>query len=87
MNKRLQQNDEIAILTLGGEDFIAVCPPDPKPVYILNPGSNQVHPGVELYTMKEDEIVNISSDKTILDGNNNTYFSIVGPRPRNIVRR
>ena len=87
MNKRLQNRQDIAIVTLGGVDFLSTCPPDPRPVYVLYPGANQVHPNVELYTMTDDEIVNIDDDDNIQDGNGNTYSRLISPRPKNIIRR
>ena len=47
MNRKLNKGEEISILTLGGNDYLAMG--DTKPVYILYPGANQVHPNVEAY--------------------------------------
>ncbi len=87
MNRKLRNNQNIAILTLGGNDYLQECQPDPMPVYILYPGANQVHPGVELYSMTADEIVNVSTTEYITDGNGSTARKIISPRPKNIARR
>jgi hypothetical protein len=85
--RRLKKNEDIAILSLGGVDYLDICPPDPKPVYILFPGANQVHPSVELYTMTQEEIVNLDDDRYIECGNGVTHRGLISPRPKNIVRR
>jgi hypothetical protein len=84
---RFQKGDSLAILTLGGNDYIALCPPDPSDPYTLFPGANKVEPGVELYTCDDDDSAQVDVNEYIRDNANINYHLMIGPRPRNIFRR
>jgi hypothetical protein len=83
---KLLTNDNLIILTCGGVDYIKVVTTPTSP-YTIFPGANGVTPGVELWKCTADEYVNIDVNKYIRDNANLDYYAIVGPRPRNIVRR
>ena len=81
-----QKNDDIVILTLGGIDYIQQIANSFAP-YVLFPGANGVTPGKELWLAKEDTECEIDQSRYIRDNANVQYSAIVGPRPKNIVRR
>jgi hypothetical protein len=83
---KMLKNDDVVILTCGGADYIRVITTPTSP-YTIFPGANTVIPGVELWRCTADEDVTIDVNKYIRDNSNLDYYAIVGPRPRNIVRR
>ena len=83
---KIPANQDIVILTLGGYDYIQKTTNSFNP-YVLFPGANGVTPGKELWGSTVDTECEIDESKYIRDNSNVNFYSIVGPRPRNIVRR
>ena len=79
-------HDDIVILTLGGTDYIKQITNAYSP-YVLFPGANGVTPGKELLEAEQNTSCEVDTARYIRDNANNEYSAIVGPRPRNIVRR
>jgi hypothetical protein len=84
--KNFAAHDDIVILTLGGTDYIKAVNNAVAP-YALFPGGNGVTPGKELWEAEQATSCEVDETKFIRDNANYQYASIVGPRPRNIVRR
>lgn len=87
MNQKILKGTDITILTLGSSEYLGICPPDAQPQFLLHPGAHKVEPTVELFTMTEDEIVNIDEDYYISGSTTTVCKSLISPRPRNIVKR
>ena len=83
---KIASNQDLVILTLGGTDYIQKSTNSFNP-YVLFPGANGVTPGKELWVSNAETECEIDESKYIRDNSNVNFYSIVGPRPRNIVRR
>lgn len=83
---KLHKNDDIVILTLDHVDYIAVLDDSVSP-YTKYPEDKPCSPEESKWTVTEDESVTVNVNENIEDGYSRMFSSIVGPRPRNIVRR
>lgn len=79
---------KIAILKIGTTEYIQVVE-TPVPNYTHQPSNTMATPTVFLLQMSADESITIDPTDYINDSNNPviSYPKIVGPRPKNIVRR
>lgn len=82
----LRRSDDITILELGGHDYIAVVNNSSTP-YTKFPEDKSVSPTETLWTVTEDESVNVDVNDNIEDGFTNFFARIVGPRPKNLYKR
>lgn len=87
-SKTFLRNSKIAILKLNNSDYIENCEIPTAP-FTHQPSGLTVNPLVELFTMTKDEAVTLDPTQTIVDSSSPviTYQKIVGPRPKNIVKR
>jgi hypothetical protein len=86
-NQKLKVGDEIAILTVGTDEYLRLGSAIPQSPFIHEPSGNTVHPAVELFTMTASEDCKLEETDYIKDDNNLNYDKLVGPRPRNIFKR
>ena len=82
----LIKGQDIVILLHGGNEYIQVVD-DSISDYTLMPEDVVVVAKETLWTVKDDEHCNTSTTQYIQDGNDVPYYRVVGPRPRNIVKR
>jgi hypothetical protein len=84
----LLKGQKIVLLKVGTVDYIQIQD-QPLSPYTHLPSGNAVTPTVYLATMTKDETIVVDPTDYITDSNSPTvvYPKIVGPRPKNIVRR
>jgi len=81
-----KKDDDIVILVLNGKDYIQQHTNASAP-FTLQPGSVPVSPTVELWVATADTSCKVDTTDYIDDAATVSHYAIVGPRPRNIIRR
>lgn len=82
----LSKGSDIVVLNNNGQPYVASVS-SAGSTFTEYPGANSVTPDVELYTMTDDEDVEVDESKYITDDLSQDFVSIVGGRPRNVVNR
>lgn len=82
----LRRNDDITILSLNGADYLAIVNNSSSP-YTKYPEDKTCSPTEELFTVTNDEAVQVDVNDNIEDAFSHFFARIVGPRPKNIYKR
>jgi len=81
-----KKDDDIVILLLNGKNYIQQHTNASAP-FTLQPGGSSVSPTVELWVATAATSCQVDTSNYIDDSASVSHYEIVGPRPRNIVRR
>ena len=85
MVTKLNQGAVLVTIEIAGTEYWRVGDAKPIPPFVQN--QNTVQGTVKIYDVIGDDEIDLGTVNQVTDYNSKVYKPLIGPRPRNVVRR